>query len=73
MQIYLEDGIWYNTKKVYPMKDGWYLVVIDGHGTRHRKVDWYEVDDVQWKSEHEDGSVNVTHFMKLPQMPEEKK
>lgn len=63
-------GIWYDTKEDYPLKDGWFLVVVEGHGARHMKVDWYEVDDAQWKSEHEDNAVSVTHFRKLPDLPQ---
>lgn len=70
-QIYpaLVRGIWISTRDSNPFNDGWYLVVVEGYGKRYQKVDWYEVDDVQWASERKDPAVSVTHFRVLPDLP----
>lgn len=45
--------------------EGSYLVVVEGHGTRYMKVDHYDADDHQWKSEYDDPAVRVTHISTL--------
>lgn len=53
-----------------PEGGGWFQVVIEGHGKRYQKVDFWNGDDMQWKSTYEDDATYVTHYQRLREMPE---
>jgi hypothetical protein len=60
---------WLDVRAYTPASSGWYLVVVEGHGTRHLEVDNWCADDVQWGAEYRDNDVQVTHFQPLPELP----
>lgn len=59
---------WVSAKE-WPPESGWFQVVIEGHGTRYQKTDFWNGDDMQWKCAYEDEAVRVTHWANLMQMP----
>lgn len=71
MQIYpaVVAGLSINAHTSPPLIAGWYLAVVEGHGTRRWVVDFFDLDDHQWQEERKDSDVSVTFYRKLPHMP----
>lgn len=60
---------WFDVRALFPASDGWYLVVIVGHGHTYQAVDFWSGDDMQWQAEQIDDLVHVTHYRSLPIYP----